>query len=454
MRMLVLSGSPKGEDSITYQYFRYVRKQFPAIDFTVRHIGRDIRKIESSPDAFAAVISEVRAADGVIWAFPVYHLSVPSQLKRFIELAFERSSDVFRGKYATALTTSVHYYDHLAHNYVNAVSCDLGMQYVDGFSAGMEDLMDAEKREQLIAFFRLYFDVVRDKRPTEVRFRPALEKVPEYVSAALPPASVQADTKIALVTDAADSDMNLLRMIETFRAYAGNVDVINLNEVKIGGGCLGCIRCGYDNTCVYKDDYRATYERIMSADCIVYAGSIRDRGLSSRFKQFFDRSFFKGHCPSPDLKQIGYIVSGPLSDLPDLRQELEARAETGNGSLAMFVSDESGDPAHITAMLQELARRLREGAAGGFRRPASFLGTGGHLLFRDFVYTHSGVFNADYRFYKAHGLLDFPQKDYRTRLTNFCLRQAMRVPRVRKMFYDLAKTEMASPFRKLADENK
>jgi hypothetical protein len=38
----------------------------------------------------------------------VYHLLVPSQLKRFIEMAFESGTDAFRGKYAAALMTSIH----------------------------------------------------------------------------------------------------------------------------------------------------------------------------------------------------------------------------------------------------------------------------------------------------------------------------------------------------------
>lgn len=451
MKIIVLSGSPKGEDSITYQYFRYASKHYPEIEFSVRHIGRDIRKIEADTSAFEGVIADVRGADALIWAFPVYHLSVPSQLKRFIELAFERSPDAFRGKYATALTTSVHFYDHTAHNYVNGISCDLGMRYVDGFSAEMNDLMSQAKREQLLKFFKLFADAAGQARPTEVRFPAITQKVPEYLAPALPETVAQQGIKIALVTDATAADTNLLRMIETFKSAAGSVDLINLNDVKIAGGCLGCIRCGYDNTCVYKDDFRAAYDRIMSADCVVYAGRIHDRSLSARFKMFFDRSFFNGHCPGVGLKQVGYIISGPLSGLPDLRQELEARANMGNCNLAMFVTDEH-PPEATSALLLEMTRRLAQGAAEGFHRPENFLGVGGHLIFRDLVYRTSGVFGADYRFYKRHGMFDYPQKDLGNRLLNFGLRNLMMVPQIRKEFYARARSEMAKSYRKLAGE--
>jgi len=51
------------------------------------------------------------------------------------------------------------------------------------------------------------------------------------------------------------------------------------------------------------------------ADIIIMAGSVHDRYLSATWKQFFDRSFFKGHTPGLDGKQIGFVIAGaPASD--------------------------------------------------------------------------------------------------------------------------------------------
>ena len=70
-----------------------------------------------------AILGKIKDADGIVWSFPLYHYLVPSQLMRFIEIVSERKpGEAFLGKYATALTTSVHFYDHIAHNYINAVS--------------------------------------------------------------------------------------------------------------------------------------------------------------------------------------------------------------------------------------------------------------------------------------------------------------------------------------------
>jgi hypothetical protein len=48
--------------------------------------------------------------------------------KRFIELLFERCApESFSGVYAASLSTSIRFYDHLAHEYIQGITEDLGM---------------------------------------------------------------------------------------------------------------------------------------------------------------------------------------------------------------------------------------------------------------------------------------------------------------------------------------
>jgi hypothetical protein len=55
---------------------------------------------------------------------------VHGNYKRFIELITERGvQDAFAGKYTATLSTSIHFYDHTAHNYMHAVCDDLNMKY-------------------------------------------------------------------------------------------------------------------------------------------------------------------------------------------------------------------------------------------------------------------------------------------------------------------------------------
>ncbi len=70
----------------------------------------------------------------------MYYTSVPSQLKRLIELFFKtEQGGPFKGKYATAFTTSINFFDHTAHNYIQGVSEDLGFQFIPSYSAHMDD---------------------------------------------------------------------------------------------------------------------------------------------------------------------------------------------------------------------------------------------------------------------------------------------------------------------------
>ena len=56
------------------------------------------------------------------------------------------------------------------------------------------------------------------------------------------------------------------------------------------------------------------------------------------------------------------------------------------------------------------------------------------------------AFQADYRYYREHGMFDFPQADLRTRLMNMVLTPLVRIPSFRKrMFADLKKY-MVQPF--------
>jgi multimeric flavodoxin WrbA len=71
----------------------------------------------------------------------------------------------------------------------------------------------------------------------------------------------------------------------------------------------------------------------MAADILFFAGDIRDRYLSARWKTFFDRSFLRGHAPSLAGKRVGWIIAGPLRQLPYLRQILEAYLEVQAANL-------------------------------------------------------------------------------------------------------------------------
>lgn len=451
MRVTVLNGSPKGDVSVTMQYVSFIAKKFPEHDLKIINIAQHIKPIEKNDARFKAIVADMESSDLIIWAFPVYVCLVPSQYKRFIELLLERkSTGKLLDKYSAAITTSVHFYDHTAHNYIQAVSEDMGMQHIGGYSADMYELLKTENRRNFLQFASHVFLAVEKKHQvprsysplplSDFTYRPDVAK--EVISTE--------GKKILVLTDAASGQDNLMKMVERFcNSFSESIEVVNLREIDIKGGCLGCCECGYDNTCVYngKDGFSDFYKnRVGTAEIIIFAGAIQDRYLSSTWKCYFDRVFFNTHIPTLTGKQIGFIISGPLCHIPNLRQILEGYFEWQQTNLAGVVTDESEDDALIDVYLQGLAQWAVEFAREGYIKPRSFPGVAGMKLFRDEIWGRLRfVFRADHLYYKKHGLYDFPQKDFKMQGVNLVLCLLNRIPAFRKEFKKRIKTEMIKP---------
>ena len=460
MRISVLNGSPKGDLSVTMQYVHFIRKRFPQHDLKVFNIAQQIKRIEKDEKAFQEIIDDVKSSQAVLWAFPLYVFLVPSQFKRFIELISERGvKEAFQRRYTAVLTTSIHFFDHTAHNYMHAICDDLDMKYVGAFSADMYDLLKEREREKLVMFAGNFLEAVQNRTLTSKSFEPLTYRKFDYIPGDVQKKIDDRGKKIVILTDSEDDQTNLLRMIDRLRgSFSDPVEMINLNHLDIKGGCLGCIRCGHDNTCIYqdKDEFVQFYNtKLKTADILIFAGMIRDRYLSSKWKQFFDRAFFNTHTPSLVGKQIGLIISGPLSQIPNLRQILEAYTEWQQANLVDVITDEHGDSIEMDALLQSFAERLIHLADERYVKPATFLGVGGMKIFRDDVWGRLRFpFRADDRFYKKHGIYDFPQKDYKARIMNRVLILLTKIPSMRKEIYvNRIKTEMIKPFQKIIEKN-
>lgn len=436
MKIAVLNGSPKGNVSVSLQYVKYIEKCFPAHHFHLINVARQVRKIEKQQDYFNSILDEIATSDSILWSFPVYYFLVPSQLKRFIELVLQGGRDAFKGKYATAISTSGHMLDNTAHNYIHAISEDLHMKYVEGYSAGGEDLTVAKERENLCNFAKLFFYWVEAGLPTERKFAPVLYDSPEFVSGEIPATAKTGTRRVTVVHDA-DGDVNLPRMIDVFKASIDAVvDIVNIHDINMRGGCLGCLHCTQDGVCVQKDDYGTVIkERVLPADAVILAGSVRDRYLSSVWKRYIDRFHFLGHGPFLSGKQIGFLISGPLRQIPNLRQILEGLADNSGANLVGMVSDEYEDSGLVTSLIRGLARRTELSIDSRSKKPPTYLGAGVHKLVRDMVYEYRWLLRADHVFFTREGLYDFPQRNVSARLKDIVMRPLLKIPRVRRWFY-------------------
>ena len=150
MKILVLSGSPKGEESITLQTVLYLEKMHPEHSFTFLHAGKRIRRLEAD---FSEATKALNEAELVLFVYPVYTFLAPAQLHRFIELMKESGADL-SGKFATQISTSLHFYDVTAHRFIEDNCADLGLRYIRGLSADMEDLLTENGQKEALDFWR------------------------------------------------------------------------------------------------------------------------------------------------------------------------------------------------------------------------------------------------------------------------------------------------------------
>ena len=136
------------------------------------------------------------------------------------------------------------------------------------------------------------------------------------------------------------------------------------------------------------------------------------RQLSWKWREFFDRSFFNTHTPSLVGKQFAFLVSGPLSLLPELRETYE-----GMGRAPAVEPRRPSSPTRPRnrAFWTPRWTSLPSGWSGlrkpPYIRPQTFLGVAGMKIFRDDIWSElKVVFRADHKAYKRLGFYDFPQR--------------------------------------------
>ncbi len=385
MNVLVLNGSPAGENSITLQTVKYIEMCYPEVSFAYLNVASRIHYYEAH---FEEVQEQLREADLLLFAYPVYTFLVPSQLQRFIELIEENEIDL-SGKYATQVATSKHFYDVTAFRFIEDRCRDLGMQVIRGLSADMEDLLQPQGQLDAKRFF--HYVLWRMIRAPHAGMQPLVLRDGQ-------PATV------AIVTDLAPDNDRLREMIEQFREeIGGETRLINLREVNIKGGCLGCFHCAASGACIYKDGFSEVLrEQIQTADATVYAFTIKDHSMGLRFKMYDDRQFCNGHRTVTMGKPVAYLIDGDYEQEFNLQMLIEARAQVGGNFLAGIALDEES--------MRLTEATLRYAIRTGYQEPKNFYGVGGMKIFRDLIWQMQGMMREDHRFYKEHGFYDFPQK--------------------------------------------
>jgi len=453
MKISVINGSPKAKQSITLQHIRYFMKENPGHNLDIINVSNRIGKIETDEALFSEIIEKMAKSHAVIWAFPVYYALIPSQMKRFVELLFERCRpNIFKGKYTTSFTTSINFFDHTAHNYMQGVCEELGFFYVKSYSANMDDFFHEDKRKRMVCFYKWFIQMVEQKVPVTKKYHIQHPDAIAYKPEQVDDVDVTSDQHILLLTDAKKEDTNLKHMVDVFRKSSSMaVEIKNIHDINIKYGCLGCCTCGYDNTCIQKDGYAQFFtDNLKKADIIIIAGTIKDHYLSSMWKKFFDRSFFNGHAPVLMGKRLGFIISGPLSRIQNLGETLELFGEIWHMKTSGIVTDEHKSSEDITIHIRAFAKELELVSDQNLEFGAKFYRVGGAKIFRDFIYNSSAVFKADHIFYKKFGFYkDFPQRKIKKRLSNAMFSFFLSIKPVRRKIHKDFIPGMVKPYKKV-----
>ncbi|NLS85556.1 MAG: hypothetical protein GXZ14_08190 [Ruminococcaceae bacterium] len=157
-----------------------------------------------------------------------------------------------KGKVASQISTSKHFYDVTAHKFIEENGYDMQLRYICGLSADMDELLTQKGQNDAKCYFdemifKIQNGIFLYKEPAKACEKRVYEKTLT--------AAEKSDAKdIAIVTSCAVQDINLRNMIDDFKAVLPyNAREINLTQFPFAGGCLGCMECAVSGKCCHND---------------------------------------------------------------------------------------------------------------------------------------------------------------------------------------------------------
>ena len=227
----------------------------------------------------------------------MYTFLVPYQLHRFIELMKASGKD-FSSKMATQVTTSKHFYDITAHRFIEDNCADMGIRFLDGLSADMDDILSEKGRKQATDW--LEFSLWKaDRGEFKEHVAPKAAYSPGTVTVPSVASEKKAGRKAVIVTDLLPGDDRLKGMIERFvSVFPYGTDVINIEDFPFQGGCLSCFNCastGRNQAFSVRLAWRVTASEKITGSPAAWA-STPDTGRPSKREGSRNRSMA---CMSP-----------------------------------------------------------------------------------------------------------------------------------------------------------
>lgn len=453
MKIVVLNGSPKGKNSVTVQWNKYLDRHYPNHEFIYFNIGQQIRSYEKA-EVMDKCVDAMINSDLIIFSYPVYTFIAPYQVAKFIRLLKKHKRvNELKNKYVTQITTSKHFFDTTAHRFIFENCNDMKMKTITGLSADMDDLLTDLGRKQLKDFYKnVLFNMKNDiYEDIQVVEKEAFNFIYKNEVTATPKTE---GYSTVIVSDCEDDNDSLRNMIDTFKAkYKYPVKEINIAKFKFSGGCLGCFNCAFNGKCIYKDGFEDMLRNeIQSANVTIYAATVKDHSMGPTFKCYDDRQFCNGHRTVTKGRLVGYILNGDLRNENNLIDIIEGRSHVGETFLCGIATNQSRNNIDTLKSLENLCKSTEFALENKLERPQNFFGVGGMKIFRDLIYTMRGLMKEDHKFYKKNGIYDFPQKQRGTIIKMQLIGTLMAIPSIKKKASKQMNDAIIRPYKKAIEK--
>ncbi len=120
---------------------------------------------------------------------------------------------------------------------------------------------------------------------------------------------------------------------ETMLSQGREIERVNIIDYKING-CLGCYACmskTEEPGCIQKDDAHSVFEKILSADAVIYASPLYSFDLTAQIKPLVDRHICLSNTSLLNGKRMALLITcaGQVENNADLVQEFFRRGFDG-----------------------------------------------------------------------------------------------------------------------------
>ena len=386
MKVVVLNGSPNGNQSVSLQYFHYIRKHFPQNDYHVFNIGLNF--YNKSDKDNSDLTDKIREADLILWVFPVYFFNVPSQMKSFIEAIF--SSDlkaVFNGKYVSCITSSIKISDVTAHKYIHVISEFLEMTYIEGYSAERSDIFLKNERKRILNFATLLFKSVDEKIISFSRFSFPLPTINILKTEDNYPSDEKTEVigQTLILYHSGIFENETQKIFECFQNNLKSSFVsADLAEHDFKP-CSGCFKCGYSNECNIKDGFLSLFnDYIKKSDNLIFIIPAKDAFIASEWKAFFDRMFFNNHVQILKGVSISYVLYGHSIN-KDLTYSLLEMFAVSQGAILTDILYLENPESEINFKISSLLKKIKLTESVNYQKPLSFYNIAFEKIIKSYV---------------------------------------------------------------------